>query len=337
MSEREDFQKGIEQLIDRMIARLSEEMQSTVRKQLAQQREIAWIARAEVLKAQEEQKRLEEAAKRAADAAERELLNLLVTAVFQQKEQLREIDPNDVGKHIELLLKILEGAPKRAAVDEKELLNLLVVSMSQQKEQLGGNSQDVQKHVELLLKVNEKYTELEVAKARCPKTVPLEADSDYLAGLLNARYLDKVLIAEIVRAEGRHVPLTMLMIDIDDLRRVNDKLGHLAGEEVLKSVADLLRSFVRPKDFVFRSGGDEFIVLLPGIGRDLGLQIAQSIRDRIGTSTLALVGKITVTIAACEHETGEAPDSFLARTDQAMYRAKRGGDDDMISVWVPVR
>ena len=112
MSEREDFQKGIEQLIDRMIARLSEEMQSTVRKQLAQQREIAWIARAEVLKAQEEQKRLEEAAKRAADAAERELLNLLVTAMFQQKEQLREIDPNDVGKHIELLLKILEGAPR---------------------------------------------------------------------------------------------------------------------------------------------------------------------------------------------------------------------------------
>src|SRR5262245_26530465 len=273
MNERENFRKNVEQLIDRMLASLPEERQSVVRKQLAHQREVAWIARAEALKAQEEQKRLEEEAKRAADAAERELLNLLVTAIFQQKEQLGEIDPNDVGKHVQLLLRILEGAPNRAAVDtEKELLKLLAIRMSQEQQPRQLDRADVSAHVERLLKINEKYTEFEVAKAKCPnKDSPYDdididsltglsstryldkvlideiarAEDQHTASLFNARYLDKVLIEEIARAEDHHTSLTMLMLDIDDLKLMNDTFGHLAGNSVLKSVADIVRSSVR--------------------------------------------------------------------------------------------
>jgi diguanylate cyclase (GGDEF)-like protein len=361
MNESEDFQKGIENLIDQMIARLPEERQSVVRKQLAQQREVAWIARAQAVKAQEEQKRLEEAAKRAVDAAERQLLNLLVTAMSQQKEQLHEMGPNDVGKHLKLLLKILEGAEKREGVDEKELLKLLVTSMSQEQHPRQIDRDNVSAHVELLLTINARYTELEVAKAKCPKNDPADQiDIDYLtglfstrqldkalieeiaraedhhtAGLLNTRYLNKVLIEEIARAEDYQTRLTMLMLDIDDLKLVNDTFGHLAGNGVFKSVADIVRSSVRPSDFVFRSGRDEFIFLLPGIGLDVGWHIGENIRDRIGASFFGLVGKIT--IAGCEYEAGEGEYRFMFRTEEALRSAKGEGDDGMSSVWVPVR
>jgi len=289
MSDSEEFSKGIERLIDEMIARMPQEMHRAIRKQLADQREAAWRARAEAIKAQEEQKRQEEDSKRAADSAEKELIKMLARTLFLDQEQLREID--------------------------------------------------VQEHIDLLLKINEKYTEFEVAKAKYPKSTPSDAnDRDHLTGVFNPRYLTKVLIEEIARAEDRHAPLTMLMLDIDDLKLVNAISGHIAGNRVLESVADIVRSSVRTNDFVFRSGGDEFVVVLPGIGLDPALHIGKNIRDMIGTSFLALVGKITVTIAGCEYEAGEGAESFMTRLDDAMFRAKRGGDDDgMSSVWVPVR
>src|SRR5262249_47068902 len=138
---------------------------------------------------------------------------------------------------------------------------------------------DVQEHIDLLLKINEKYTEFEVTKARCPNSTPSDAtDRDHLTGLFDTRYLNKVLIQEIARSDDHDTPLTMLMIDIDGFKRVNDSFGHHAGNDVLKSVANIIRSSARPRDFVFRFGGDQFIVLLPGIGLDRSLHIANDIR-----------------------------------------------------------
>jgi len=108
MSESEEFGKGIERIIDHMITRLPEDMQSGIRKQLAHQRELAWIARAEAIKAQGEQRRLEEAAKKAADSAEQELLKLLLNVISQENQQLRQTDPGKVQKDVDLLLKINE-------------------------------------------------------------------------------------------------------------------------------------------------------------------------------------------------------------------------------------
>jgi predicted GTPase len=105
MSESEEFSKGIERLIDQMIAGLPEEMQSAVRKQLADQREVAWMARTEAIKAQEEQKRQEEDSKRVADSAEKELIKTLASTLFREQEQRREIDPKEVQEQIDLLLR----------------------------------------------------------------------------------------------------------------------------------------------------------------------------------------------------------------------------------------
>src|SRR5262245_60495769 len=102
MNDSEEFSKPIERLIDQMIARLPAELQCAIRKQLADQREVAWRARAKAIKAQEEQKRQEEDSKRAADSAEKELIKTLASTLFREQELWGEIDPKDVQEHIEL-------------------------------------------------------------------------------------------------------------------------------------------------------------------------------------------------------------------------------------------
>ena len=102
--------------------------------------------------------------------------------------------------------------------------------------------------------------------------------TDSLTGVHNLRYLEKVLSWEVVRADRWRLPLTMLLLDINSFKRVNDMHGHVVGNTVLKSLAAILRSLVRPQDFVFRSGGDEFCIVLPGAGLNGGLQVRERIQ-----------------------------------------------------------
>src|SRR5215510_11828160 len=130
--------------------------------------------------------------------------------------------------------------------------------------------------------------------------------TDSLTGLHNLRYLDKVLSWEVVRANRWQLPLTMLMLDIDGFKRVNDMHGHVAGNTVLKSLAAILRSSVRPQDFVFRSGSDEFCIVLPGANLNGGLLVRERILSRIENLDLltGLSGKVTATVAVCQYQAG---------------------------------
>src|SRR5262249_27305122 len=128
--------------------------------------------------------------------------------------------------------------------------------------------------------------------------------TDSLTGVHNLRYLDKVLSWEVARADRWQLPLIMLMLDIDGFKRVNDMHGHVVGNTVLKSLAAILRSSVRPQDFVFRSGDDEFCVVLPGAHLNGGLQVRERILSRIENLDLptGLSGKVTATVAVCQYK-----------------------------------
>ena len=106
--------------------------------------------------------------------------------------------------------------------------------------------------------------------------------------------------------------------------------GHVAGNDILKVVADLVRSSVRRTDLIFRSGGDEFTVLLPGTDLEGGRRVAEYIRHSIATSELlASAEQLNVTVAACEYELGESRRAFLARAEEALFRAKRDRDEGL--------
>jgi two-component system cell cycle response regulator len=129
-----------------------------------------------------------------------------------------------------------------------------------------------------------------------------------------------------VRAEG---PLGILMLDIDHFKAVNDTYGHLVGDRVLRAVAGACRRVIREGDVLVRYGGEEFLVLLPGAGREDVIQAAERIRRAVSETTVEDgTSRITVTVsvgATTYQDATETPDALVAIADRALYEAKDGG------------
>jgi two-component system, cell cycle response regulator len=156
------------------------------------------------------------------------------------------------------------------------------------------------------------------------------ATHDFLTGLLNRSEILMALERELARAAREEKPTTVILCDVDHFKRVNDTLGHAAGDEVLKEVAHRLKLDLRPYDTVGRYGGEEFLIILPGCNAEAGARRANGIRHLVGkdrittpageTSATISMG-VTSTIARRDHPTAE----FLHEADLSLYAAKANG------------
>ena len=169
----------------------------------------------------------------------------------------------------------------------------------------------------------------EVETAR--RTLREVAIRDGLTNLYNRRFFAARLAAEVSEARRRGAPLTVIMIDVDHFKRINDLWGHAAGDEVLQRVADALIGFVRPDDLSARFGGEEFVALLPGAPLHEAADVAERIRTaiaalRIASLEAAETPHVTASlgIAALDEHT-DTVDQLLQRADGAMYAAKLEG------------
>lgn len=157
------------------------------------------------------------------------------------------------------------------------------------------------------------------------------AAADPLTGLSNRRYFQTRLAEEIERAHRYSVDLSLFIVDIDDFKALNDSLGHLVGDEVVRKVADLLRRSVRVFDVCARYGGDEFAILVPGSGSVSATQNAERIRARIeafepaGSTLLPPSLRVTVSIGLGVLTAGVSSHELFAHADRALYRAKASG------------
>jgi two-component system, cell cycle response regulator len=160
--------------------------------------------------------------------------------------------------------------------------------------------------------------------------------TDSLTGWHNRRYLESRLHEELARCRRDRTPLTCLMIDVDHFKSVNDRFGHLAGDEVLRQLADCISGQVRGSDVSARYGGEEFVVLLPRTGLAAGFLLAERIREAVAAEPFQLPAgsrlPVTVSIGVAEHGlAGDEPDltviaeRLLASADVALYEAKAGG------------
>lgn len=151
---------------------------------------------------------------------------------------------------------------------------------------------------------------------------------DPLTGLPNRAAWSERLELEVAEWEEKGGQLLMAILDLDHFKRINDSYGHLAGDKVLKIVANELRKRLRPRDFIARFGGEEFVLLVPQTTVTGGLQLAESLRAAVEACPFHFKGErvtITLSVGMTEFRDGERSDTVLKRADEALYRAKHLG------------
>jgi two-component system cell cycle response regulator len=153
---------------------------------------------------------------------------------------------------------------------------------------------------------------------------------DPLTGLNNRRFLENHLSTMIENARMRRSPLTLMILDIDHFKRVNDTYGHDCGDEVLKGFADRLRGIIRGGDLLCRLGGEEFVIVMPGVNVQAAARIAERARQAIEQEAFAmrqsgLTIAITTSIGLAERRDDTNPHELYRRADQALYRSKSEG------------
>ena len=166
----------------------------------------------------------------------------------------------------------------------------------------------------------------ELLQAQTAKLEEL-ATTDALTGAYNRRKFNGLILAEIARVSRYEHPLSLLILDIDHFKRVNDTHGHEAGDEVLVVLAGLIRAGIRATDSLARWGGEEFVVLSPELIVDEAVGLAERLRSAAGAYEYSFAGGVTVSLGVAQHRVGETPDELFARADEALYKAKEGGRD----------
>jgi len=153
-----------------------------------------------------------------------------------------------------------------------------------------------------------------------------------LTGLFNRHYLDARLHQEIERARRSGTSLTLLLLDIDDFKTVNDTMGHQVGDSILNGVGNVLRSSVRVFDICARLGGDEFAIVLPGSDQARATASAERIRQRIAAQgSFSAVPQLTVSLGVAVFRNNDAAEDLIRRADRLLYLAKAQGKNRVCS------
>ncbi|AXT48257.1 diguanylate cyclase [Chromobacterium rhizoryzae] len=178
-------------------------------------------------------------------------------------------------------------------------------------------------------KVEERTEALSEAKRQLEeRATQLEqlARSDALTGLGNRMAAAERLTAEYQRFHRSRAPYSVLLLDTDHFKRVNDNHGHAVGDQVLQQIAAALQGAARTTDFAARYGGEEFLLLLPDTDAEGALVLAERVRAAVSAASNTVAGMVTVSIgAATAHDDDASHETIVQRADEALYRAKANG------------
>jgi diguanylate cyclase (GGDEF)-like protein len=160
---------------------------------------------------------------------------------------------------------------------------------------------------------------------------------DSLTGIGNNRAFYRAIESERARAVRYQRPFTLLYLDVDNFKDVNDQLGHAAGDKVLVTVARILRSQIRRTDLAARIGGDEFAVLLTESNEQSGVCVAAKVRSALAEAAAEMGACVTVSIGVLPVTTGDlSDDAMLKKVDHLMYAAKRAGKNRVATATTPL-
>ena len=216
----------------------------------------------------------------------------------------------------------------RSCVRSRDELALLSTGFNEMADRIERQTRSLEEEIRLrTFEIQETNRRLSEANARLQDL----ATTDGLTGLFNFRHFSATLASEVQRCARVHMPVSMLMIDVDHFKQFNDAHGHQAGDEVLRDLASHVRSRVRKTDVPCRYGGEEFAVILVDTERDEALAVAEDLRALIETARfhspdgLDSFG-ITISIGVATFpDDAPDPDTLIRASDDAMYRAKQAG------------
>ncbi len=159
--------------------------------------------------------------------------------------------------------------------------------------------------------------------------------TDTLTGAWNRRRFEEAAVAQMSLAHRRQEPVSLILMDLDHFKRVNDTHGHTAGDEVLVGMARIARQNLRVSDVLVRWGGEEFLVLAPGTPQDGALGLAEKLRLALAAEAFPQVGQVTMSLGVAQYALGEDLKAWLDRVDQALYAAKDGGRNQSVEAPLP--
>ncbi|MGB9768438.1 MAG: GGDEF domain-containing protein [Dictyoglomus turgidum] len=153
---------------------------------------------------------------------------------------------------------------------------------------------------------------------------------DDLTGLYNRRKIDQELEKCLYIWERYNRPFSIIIIDIDDFKKINDTYGHLIGDMVLEKISKIIRENIRKSDIASRWGGEEFLILLPETNLQNATLVAEAFRRKIEEANFGIDEKITVSVGVANIENNESIDSLIQRADKNLYKAKESGKNKVV-------
>jgi diguanylate cyclase (GGDEF)-like protein len=167
------------------------------------------------------------------------------------------------------------------------------------------------------------------------------ATTDSLTGVYNRRTFQELAEPQLSRSRRAQLPVSLLMLDLDHFKRINDSYGHLAGDDVLTAFSALVRNLLRKEDLLARYGGEEFVVLLPGSAQAAAVALGERIREEVASKQLDANGHLvraTVSIGVSSEAGDTLPslEAMLGRADEALYMAKNQGRNKVVALPMPV-
>lgn len=267
-------------------------------------------------------------------------LNSQLSFVQQFLEESRNDELSAVQTHSQLDSQVRRDVRNiHRSVKESEDLKTLKQSVSQQlasivramdsyrQQEQERETRLNRRYDDLLTKVEQMELETSKVKARMQEE-QLRARTDPLTGLPNRTSYDHHLSSEHERWQRYGTQFSLAVGDIDFFKKINDHLGHLAGDRVLRLVAKVLKHNLRSNDFIARYGGEEFVILFPSTGAEEALQATEKLRQAIADSPFNFKGErveVTLSFGVAEIRDADDPEALFNRADQALYLAKQQG------------